>query len=296
MMCRRSVNAAMLVTMLVHPALMADEQQLQEISQQAIGAFRSGDREKAIILATEVIQLAPENPQSYQLRGTIYDSVGHYAEAIRDFDTVLKLDSSVAQALNQRGAVHFKLGEIAKSIEDFDAYLEMRPEEEPKHWMRGISCYYAGRYEEGAKQFEGYQSVDDNDVENAVWRFLCMARGQGIDEARASILKIGLDRRIPMMKIYDLFRGEATAEEVLAEARAGDPSEVGLKHRLFYAHLYIGLYHEATNDSTQARQHIVTAADKYPIGHYMWHVARVHKDRLDQAAREKVKSTERKDG
>ena len=98
-----------------------------------------------------------------------------------------------------------------------DAEIVLDARRSPWHWKRGISLYYAGRYADGAKQFEGYQTVDGNDVENAVWRFLCQARDPqvGLDKARQGILPIKDDRRVPMMQVYGLFKGELKPNDVL---------------------------------------------------------------------------------
>jgi lipoprotein NlpI len=206
----------------------------------------------------------------------------HHAEAVAALSRAIELDPQVAAAYDLRGSEQFKLGRIAESIADFDRFLSLRPSETAGHWKRGISYYYAGRYAEGRKQFEGCQTVDDADVENAVWRYLCMARSDGVEKAREQILKIGDDRRVPMREVYALFAGKGTPEDVLAAARSGKPTPAQLNERLFYAHLYVGLYYEAVGDKAKAREHITTAAEKHKIGHYMWAVARVHAQRLSK--------------
>ena len=138
----------------------------------------------------------------------------------------------------------------------------------------------SGRYDEGRRQFEGYEKVDTNDVENAVWHFLCVARKDGLAKARASVLKIGKDRRVPMMQVYDLYRGALKPADVLAAAEAGEVAPMQRQQRLFYAHLYLGLYYDATGNKKQALEHMSQAADKYRITHYMGDVARVHEGLL----------------
>jgi len=204
----------------------------------------------------------------------------HHQEAIATLTRAMEVDPQAAAAYDLRGSEQFKLGRIAESIADFDKFLALRPSETAGHWKRGISFYYAGRYADGRKQFEGYQTVDDADVENAVWRYLCMARAGGVAQAREQILKIGNDRRVPMREVYSLYAGKSTPEEVLAAARSGKPTPAQLNERLFYAHLYLGLYFEAAGDKTKAKEHITAAAEKHKIGHYMWDVARVHAERL----------------
>jgi lipoprotein NlpI len=201
------------------------------------------------------------------------------AERIRRATAAIEADPKNAEAYDLRGSEHFKAGNIAASIEDFDRAIQLRPELEPGHWKRGISYYYAGRYDDGRRQFEGYQTVDDNDVENAVWRYLCMARASGAAAARRDLLKIQPDPRVGMMKVYDLYRGAAQPGDVLAAARAGSPTPAELNERLFYAHLYLGLHAESLGDAAAAKKHLAEAVD-HKIGHYMWNVADVHLKRL----------------
>src|SRR5207249_2720918 len=148
---------------------------------------------------------------------------------------------------------------VKESADDFDAYIKLRPKEFEGHWRRGISLYYAGKFNEGRKQFEGYEKVDTNDVENAVWHFLCVARKDGVEKARKSILKIGKDRRIPMMIVYELFQGKAKPEDVLKACDEGNPGEAQKNVRLFYAYLYLGLYAEVNGDEKLALKHLTEA-------------------------------------
>ncbi|HEV3137808.1 MAG TPA: tetratricopeptide repeat protein [Pirellulales bacterium] len=248
----------------------------------AASAAREGKLTEATRLATQAIQAAPNETDGYRLRAGLYAAAGEHERAIADYDQLLKLDPQLADAYDQRGSQRFMLGQINQSIEDFDRFLELKPREEPRHWKRGISYYYAGRYDDGRRQFEGYQTVDDNDVENAVWRYLCMARTLGVLAARDAMLKIRKDPRVPMMEVYALYSGKATAENVLAAARADSPTPEDLNARLFYAHLYLGLFYEAAGDGRLAREHIRAAVD-HKIGHYMWNVAQVHAGLLKTA-------------
>jgi lipoprotein NlpI len=219
------------------------------------------------------------------VRGRLYADGREHAQALADFDRALKLEPRGAEVYQLRGVELFKLGQFEAALADFDKFLNFAPKQAPHHWQRGIACYYAGRYEEGRKQFELHQTVNSNDVENAVWHFLCVARSAGVDKARASLLSIQDDRRVPMMHIYDLFAGKCKPEEVLAQAQANDSSAAQLKQQLFYAHLYLGLYYEANGDAKLAREHITKAAEEYRVDHYMGDVARVHSEWMRKPAR-----------
>jgi lipoprotein NlpI len=208
------------------------------------------------------------------------------ADQRRDFPRAIELLSEViaknpraVEAFYRRGRANFCAGKIAESVADFDKYVALAPDAESRQWERGISYYYAGEYAKGARQFELYQTYHDQDVENSVWRYLCVARTEGVEKARANMLPIDDDRRIPMMQIYDLYRGKKKPEDVLAAAEAGQPIAAEANTRLFYAHLYLGLWHEAAGRADEAQRHIF-AAEKHKIGHYMWDVAHVHAQRL----------------
>ena len=244
-------------------------------------ALTKGNAKEALDLAGQAIAEDPKDERGYLFRGTVYESLERHAEAIRDFDKAIESNPRAAEAYDRRGSEHFKLGHIKESINDFDKFLDLRPEAKPGHWKRGISYYYAGRFDDGRKQFEAYQTVDSNDVENAVWRFLCMARAVGVDKARADMLKVGQDARVPMMRIYALFRGQAKPEDVLDAVRQGEPKPEELKQRLFYAHLYLGLYFEVNGDKKKSLEHL-KAAEELKTGGYMGDVARVHRAILEK--------------
>lgn len=248
----------------------------------ARAVFLKGQTDEALDLSGKAIAQSPKSARPHFFRGTLYEALGKHREAVADFDRAIVLDPKGAEAYDHRGSEQFKLGKIAESVADFDRYLELRPDDGPRHWKRGISLYYAGQFAEGRKQFEGYEKVDTNDVENAVWHFLCAARLDGVDKARAGLLKIGKDKRVPMTEVYELFAGKRKPAEVLEAAQAGDVPADQRNAQLFYAHLYLGLYAEVTGDRKAALEHLKEAADKHKISHYMGDVARIGKLRLQK--------------
>lgn len=259
--------------------LPGEDKSVDELLAEARLAFERGESQQALEVADSAVANDPKNPRAVFVRGLFYEALNDHRRAIDDFDRTLKLNPRHADAYDHRGSEAFKLGRIDDSIADFDRAIEIDPARQRGHWKRGISYYYAGRYDEGRKQFESYQTFDDNDVENAVWRYLCMARSVGVDKARQEILKIKDDRRVPMMQVYALYAGRLKPDDILAAARAGDPSPAELNSRLFYAELYLGLYDEAAGRPKQAAEHLA-AAVSHRIGHYMWDVARVHAELL----------------
>lgn len=240
---------------------------------QAQQAFRKGDLGQASDLAAKALEVDPKSDQALYFRGRISETQKNYAKAVTDYSRVIELQPGSADGFQARGACYFRMGEIAKSISDFDQVIKLAPSQEPYHWQRGISHYYAGRFADGRKQFELHQRVNGNDVENAVWHFLCVARLDGIEAARAALIPISGDKRVPMKEVHELFAGKGTEETVLAAAKnGGGPQGDGM----FYARLYLGLYYEAIGAADKSLEQIRRAATEFKAEHYMGDVARVH--------------------
>ncbi len=175
------------------------------------------------------------------------------------------------QTILDRAVADFQGGRIRESAAGFDRLARLAPEYAPQLWQRGIVLYYAGRFRDCRAQFESHRTVNPNDVENAAWHFLCVARAESPEKATAALLPVGADSRVPMRQIYEMFRGTMTPEQVLGAAGAQPEAQ-------FYGHLYVGLYFEAMGDKGRALEHINAAADQRHAnaGGYMHMVARVH--------------------
>jgi lipoprotein NlpI len=182
--------------------------------------------------------------------------------------------SAAPQELFAEAVRLFFAGEPVKSAELFDRVAAALPEAGPELWQRGIALYYAERFADGRRQFELHEKVNPNDVENPAWHFLCVARLEGVEAARRAMLPVGDDPRVPMKEILELFAGRGDEAAVLAAAEQGP--EPGRRNQLCYAHLYLGLHAEACGDAAAARRHIIAAASRFRMDHYMGRVAVVH--------------------
>ena len=163
----------------------------------------------------------------------------------------------------------------AESVAAFDKLIALAPNAAPQLWQRGLSLYYMEKFAEGRKQFEIHQTVNPNDVENAAWHFICVAKTDGVEAARKVLIPIEGDTRVPMKEVHDLFAGKGTEEDVMKAANAGADGDAKRNH-LCYAHLYLGLYHEALGHTDKAKAHMLKAAVDYKMDHYMGKCAQVH--------------------
>lgn len=274
----RSVIAAILLgtsVLMATPALQAAETSgTTALLRSADAALRAGRPTNAIELADKILKSDATEARALFLRGSAYEQLKDNARALEDYAACLKANPRLSVVWQKRGELYFRLGNFKESVADFDKFIELVPEQAPHHWQRGISLYYAGRFDDGRKQFESHKAVNPYDVENAAWHFLCAARASTPEKARAVLIPVERDARVPMMQIHALFAGKLTPDDVLAAARIG--GEAQQQNQLFYAHLYLGLYFEAMGDTKLAREHILKSASDFKAEHYMGDVARVH--------------------
>jgi lipoprotein NlpI len=177
-------------------------------------------------------------------------------------------------ALFREGVQAFYDAKPKESVAAFDKLIALEPAAKPQLWQRGLSLYLAGDFKGGREQFEVHQTVNSNDVENAAWHFICVARAENLEAARKALIPIDGDSRVPMKEVHDLLAGKGSVEAVLKAAESGEGE--ALKNHRCYAHLYLGLYFEALGDEAKAKDHMLKAANDYRMDHYMGKSAQVH--------------------
>lgn len=235
----------------------------------------------AIVLGTMAFTLTQSPPKYRHLAqdwsNRIEKSIqsGATNELLDELNGAIRKSPVDEQLYLARGSLYFRTGKVDLSLTDFDKVIELNPESKPYLWQRGISLYYAGRYKEGKEQFEVHRTVNPNDVENAFWHFLCVAKLTDVEKASRDILVSGFDRREPLMQVQQMIAGKLSPEEVIAV------TEKGSKSVQFYGHLYLGLYFDVKGKSEDAVQHLRKClAVDYPG--YMYDVAKVHLRMLEQ--------------
>lgn len=257
-------------------ALAAADAQPDGAREKAMEAWKAGKRDEAVALVSAAISANPKDGRLVHLRAQMRLLLKDGRGALNDFDEAVRLEPDSVALRQDRAAVLFRAGKIEAACADFDKANELEPRRAPGNWQRGIALYYAGRFADGRKQFELHQTVNPEDVENAVWHFLCVVRAESLEAAKKSLITVEKDSRVPMREVQRLFAGKGTVDEIFAAAKAGEPAPAELRNREFYAHLYVGLYFEATGEAAKAKENILKAASLAQPGDYMGEVARVH--------------------
>jgi tetratricopeptide (TPR) repeat protein len=202
-----------------------------------------------------------------------------------------ELAKAAAEDPDRRGRfLHHRAGELfretrfAESIRFYDAAVAAgHPHNEDACWERGLAYYYAGDFERGRRQFEGYHKVGPLDIENGIWRLLCTAKTEGLEKAREAFYPYPRKVRPPFPALHALFSGAGSPDAVFEEARSG-AKDAELDERVFYAHYYVAKHFEAAGDAAKALQHLEEALRR-PVNHFMADCARIDVERVRRTVR-----------
>jgi lipoprotein NlpI len=245
---------------------------------------QKGDVEsKELARLLQAVKEKPDDALRHADVGGFYIEQKDYPMAIASFSKAIELDPKLVRLQDIRGDLYLWTGEFKKAVKDYDAFVKENPKLEPEHWRRGIAHYYAGMYKEGVAQFETHKTVNPQDVENAVWHYLCNSKVIGTKKAAAELIDVTQDRRVPMAEIQKLFAGKLKPEDVLAEAEKTDAKKREGVSARFYANLYVALWYDAEGDAKKVKDHLGEAVLKYEISDYMWKVGRAHLTLLEKA-------------
>ena len=208
------------------------------------------------------------------------DLIESLTKQLRQKESIDPLAAGAVNEYSARGDVLMFLGEFEKAEADYLTMVKMKPDLDASHWRLGIAMFFANHPKQAAAQFDKYNSFDNVDRENGIWRYLSHYRAFGKDEARRQLLRYEKDDRPPFKEVYRLFDGSLTAEEVL-KAIPDDPATASRDSRLFYSHLYIGMNQVVEGNTDDAKLSLRTATlNPWPrkAGYgpeFMWHIGRL---------------------
>jgi lipoprotein NlpI len=199
---------------------------------------------------------------------------GDSTSALRAADALVEQHAEQASARLLAADVYLRCGKFKEAVKWFDRYLEVSPQSLPSLWQRGIALYFVHDYKRGAAQFEEHRKVNPNDVENAAWHFLCVAKLDSIDEARRMVLPAPNDPRLPMEEVLAML-SSGDAESVRKRMEALPAGSSARRQADFYGSFYLGLHADAMGKRDEALHWLRQAAANAPH-HYMGDVARVY--------------------
>src|ERR1700719_4820920 len=74
---------------------------------------------------SEVIEKHPNDPQAYNMRGSVFGEAGRNEQALADFNKAISLDPNYTQAYANRGMVYRKTNKLDLAQADYDKHLSL---------------------------------------------------------------------------------------------------------------------------------------------------------------------------
>src|ERR1700691_1943811 len=84
---------------------------------------------------TETIKNNPNDPQAYNMRGSVLAQAGKTEDALADFNKAISLDPNYGQAFANRGLIYRKTKRLDQAMSDYERALALNANYAPA-WLR----------------------------------------------------------------------------------------------------------------------------------------------------------------
>ena len=105
---------------------------------EALSAQEAGDDARATALLNEVIAIAPQQAAPHTNLGIVYRRMGRLDDAVREYETAIRLNPGDAEAYHDLGLAHRTRGAFAEAERAYRRALELRPTQVDTHYNLGI--------------------------------------------------------------------------------------------------------------------------------------------------------------
>ena len=114
---------------------------------------------------TAVIARDPNNPESYNVRGSAYGRAGQYREALADFNQAIALNPNFARAYANRALIHRRNGDTEAALEDYNRAIQSDPRYAPAFVGRGNIYRQQGRLDLALADYNASIQLDRTDAQ-----------------------------------------------------------------------------------------------------------------------------------
>jgi tetratricopeptide (TPR) repeat protein len=97
---------------------------IQSTAESGVSLYESGNYTEALKAFNSVIDMSPDDPMPYDMRGTIYTALNDYEHALNDYDKAIALDPTFAQAFYNRGRVYGFLKKYDEALSDLQQSIK----------------------------------------------------------------------------------------------------------------------------------------------------------------------------
>jgi tetratricopeptide (TPR) repeat protein len=130
--------------------------------ERGIAAYRSGDFLGAIGNFDEAIRLNPDDAQSHNIRGNVWDELSVFERALADYDDAIRIDPNNPAVFHDRAILWQRKGMLDKALLDLDRAIRFSFSDAILYCDRGLVWYQKGRHERAIADFNQAFKLDPN--------------------------------------------------------------------------------------------------------------------------------------
>jgi tetratricopeptide (TPR) repeat protein len=161
-----------------------------------IAAYRSGDFLGAIGNFDEAIRLNPDDAQSHNIRGNVWDELGVFERALADYDDAIRIDPNNPAVFHDRAILWQRKGTLDKALLDLDRAIRFSFSDANLYCDRGFVWYQKGRQERATADFNQAIKLDPNFAAAYINRGLILHSNREFNVAFADSKTIRVDPSI----------------------------------------------------------------------------------------------------
>ena len=191
----------------------------EQLVLRAAEAGAKGDQAGQEAAYAKLVELAPSDPQAWNLRGNFQFGLQDYAAAIETYNKAISIDPAFTASYNQLGYAYRFVGKFDDAERTFKKYIELIPNDPNPYDSYAELLMKRGKFDESIASYEKALAVDPNFVASYVGignNHMFAGRG---DKAREAFGKLTSVARTPGEQRQALFW---TAVSYLHEAKWAD--------------------------------------------------------------------------
>jgi len=133
--------------------------------------FREGRHKESITAFTESIEAGGRTEIAFLSRGVSYLKTEQIERSIRDFGTVLAMNSNNIRAYFYRGIAYLANNDFEDSIKDFDKTIELKPNYAAAFFARGSAYAQMGNEYEAARNIKTGIILSESNIQGVTDTF-----------------------------------------------------------------------------------------------------------------------------
>ena len=119
----------------------------KELFEKGVSCLKQDKYQEAVTAFSELIKMAPENPDAYKNRGVAYMKLNLYDQAIADFERTKEIMPSLKGLHSNLGVAWYYKSDYPKAIENYKQEILLSPDNHFAYFNRAICLYELKEYD-----------------------------------------------------------------------------------------------------------------------------------------------------